>query len=227
MKRALAIFAKTPLPGQVKTRLTPPLSPEQGADLYRCMLLDTVARVRALPVDTFIFYHGDQQFFREAAPGVELIPQHDSCLGGRLENAFAALTSMGYSARVVIGTDAPDLPVPFIEDAFSLLEKGNDAVFGPAEDGGYYLVALGGAHGDVFRDIPWSGPQVLERSLERARQARLVTALLPSWYDVDGYEDLRRPGLTDPLNGAPLTRSFISGLGIGSTGAHAPRSMLG
>ncbi|HBG04602.1 MAG: hypothetical protein A2075_21365 [Geobacteraceae bacterium GWC2_58_44] len=216
MKRALAIFAKTPLPGLVKTRLTPPLSPEQGADLYRCMLLDTVARARSLPVDTFIFYHGSEQFFRESAPGVALIPQHESCLGGRLEKAFSALDSLGYGARVVIGTDAPDLPLAFIDEAFFRMEGGSDVVFGPAEDGGYYLVALRGAHGGLFRDIPWSGPEVLAVSLERAREARLVTALLPTWYDVDGFEDLFRPGLSDPSNGAPLTRGFISGLGIGT-----------
>ena len=216
MNRTLAIFAKTPLPGQVKTRLTPPLSPEQGAELYRCMLLDTVARAGTLHVDTFIFYHGNEQYFREVAPDVALIPQHESCLGGRLERAFAALSAKGYEARVVIGTDAPDLPLAFIEEAFTELESGRDVVFGPAEDGGYYLVALRGAHGDLFRDIPWSGPQVLERSLERAREAGLTVALLPTWYDVDGFEDLYRPGLSDPLNGAPLTRSFIADLGIGA-----------
>lgn len=215
MKRALAIFAKTPFPGRVKTRLTPSLSPEQAAGLYRCMLLDTVARARSLPADTFIFYHGNEQFFRDAVPGVALIPQHESGLGGRLEAAFSTLGSLGYDARVVIGTDSPDLPLAFIEEAFSRMETGSDLVFGPAEDGGYYLVAVNGAHGDIFRDIPWSGPEVLERSLEKARAARLSTALLPFWYDVDAFEDLLRPGLSDPLNGAPLTRGFISDLGIG------------
>ena len=214
MKRALAIFAKTPLPGMVKTRLTPPLSLEEGADLYRCMLLDTVDRVRSLPVDTFIFYDGDESFFRMSAPGVPLVRQHPEGLGGRLEKAFAALGSLGYGARVVIGTDAPDLPLAFIEEGFRLLEAGSDVVFGPAEDGGYYLVALGGAHGDLFRDIPWSTPHVLDRSLERARESGLASALLPCWYDVDSYEDLFRPGLSDPSNGAPLTRDFIGKLNI-------------
>jgi len=214
MKHALAIFAKTPLPGLVKTRLTPPLSPEQAAGLYRCMLLDTIDRARSLCVDTFIFYQGDPQFFRGAAPGMTLIPQKDGCLGGRLETAFSSLADLGYGARVVIGTDAPDLPLVFVEEAFSRLETGSDAAFGPAEDGGYYLVALRGAHGDLFREIPWSGPHVLARSLERASDAGLATALLPAWYDVDGFEDLLRPGLSDPLNGAPLTRDFIGTLGI-------------
>jgi len=215
MKSALAIFAKTPLPGKVKTRLVPALSPEEGAELYRCMLLDTVARVRSLPVDTVVFYDGDELFFRDVLPGGLLIRQHHGGLGERLEAAFDTLGSLGYGARVVICTDAPDLPLGYIEEAFRTVEGGMDAVFGPAEDGGYYLVALGGRSGGLFRGIPWSGPQVLAMSLQRGREAGLATALLPTWYDVDCFEDLLRPGLADPGNGAPLTRGFLRDRGIG------------
>jgi rSAM/selenodomain-associated transferase 1 len=215
MKNVLAVFAKTPLPGLVKTRLAPGLSPEEGAELYRCMLLDTVARARTLPVDIVIFFDGDERIFRDLLPGVALIRQHEGGLGERLQGAFAELSSLGYRARVVIGTDAPDLPLGFIQEAFRLIEAGSDAVFGPAEDGGYYLVALGGATGGLFRDIPWSGPQVLAVSRERASEAGFTTALLPTWYDVDSFADLQRPGLRDPENGAPLTRGFLRDRGIG------------
>jgi uncharacterized protein len=215
MKRALAVFAKAPLPGRVKTRLAPALTPEEGADLYRRMLLDTLARVRALAVDIVIFYDGEERFFHDLAPGALLVPQDEGDLGQRLQGAFGMLISLGYQARVVIGTDAPDLPLRFIEDAFRLIESGSDAVFGPAEDGGYYLVALGGASGDLFREIPWSGPRVLAVSRERAQESGLETSLLPTWYDVDNYQDLLRPGLADPENGAPLTRAFLRERGIG------------
>lgn len=225
MKSALAIFAKSPVPGLVKTRLTPPLSPEEGADLYRCMLLDTINRALTLPIDVIIFHDGDDQFFRNAFPGVPLIPQHPGGLGRRLETAFAALSSLGYLGRVVIGTDAPDLPLSFIQEAFSLMKAESDAVFGPAEDGGYYLVALRGGYSDLFRDIPWSSARVLETSLERARDARFCTSLLPAWYDVDCIEDLYRPGLSEPDNGAPLTRRFISDLGLGTLHTHAAVSV--
>jgi uncharacterized protein len=214
MKSVLAIFAKTPLPGKVKTRLVPALTPEEGAEFYRCMLLDTVARARTLSVDVVIFYDGDDHFFRREIPGGLLIPQRGEELGERLENAFGTLSSLGYRSRVVIGTDAPDLPLSYIVEAFRSIDGGNDAVFGPAEDGGYYLVGLAGASGGLFRDIPWSGPQVLARSLQRAREAALATALLPIWYDVDCFEDLLRPGLVDPANGAPLTRGFLRDRGI-------------
>lgn len=214
MKRALAIFAKTPQPGLVKTRLTPPLSPEEGAELYRCMLLDTVRRVSSLGIDTVIFYDGDERFFHEALPGTPIYPQQGEDLGTRLEQAFSLLQSLGYQGRTVIGTDAPDLPLSFISESFNLMDGGNDVVYGPAEDGGYYLVAVKGAYGTIFRDIPWSGPEVLETSLERARESQLAVALLPHWYDVDGYHDLSRPGLSDPANDAPLTREFIRNLDV-------------
>ena len=215
MKSVLAVFAKTPLPGRVKTRLAPELSPEEGAELYRCMLLDTVARVRELPVDTVIFFDGDEAVFQELLPGALLVRQREGELGERLEHAFEALHALGYGARVVIGTDAPDLPLGYIEEAFRRLEAGSDVVFGPAEDGGYYLVALGGATGGLFRDIPWSGPQVLALSREKAHAEGFEAALLPTWYDVDSFEDLLRPGLSDPQNGAPLTRGFLRDRGIG------------
>ena len=214
MKSVLAVFAKTPLPGRVKTRLAPALSPEEGAELYRCMLLDTVAKVQTLAVDAVIFFDGEEGFFRELMPGVRLIRQHRGGLGERLEHAFEALAALGFRSRVVIGSDAPDLPLGFIEEAIRLVEGGSDAVFGPAEDGGYYLVALSGAPCSLFHDIPWSGPEVLATSLARACEAGLSTALLPTWYDVDSFEVLLRPGLSDPDNGAPLTRGFLRKHGI-------------
>jgi uncharacterized protein len=214
MKPALAIFAKTPRPGQVKTRLTPPLSPQQGADLYRCMLLDTATRVATLGIDTFIFYDGDKSFFTEQLAGFQLLPQQGDDLGTRLERAFTVLESLGYRARAVIGSDAPDLPLGYILESFRLMENGSDAVFGPAEDGGYYLVALRGSYGSLFKDVPWSGPDVLGTSLLRASDSGLTAALLPAWYDVDGYDDLLRPGISDPANGAPLTHDFLRNLGI-------------
>ena len=217
MNRALALFAKTPLPGQVKTRLSPPLTPEEGAECYRCLLLDTVNRVRPLPYELCLCYQGDESFFHAQTPGVTLLRQAGGGLGRRLEAAFDALSAAGHGLRVVIGTDAPDLPLSFIDEAFRLLEQGSGVVFGPAEDGGYYLVGLSGVYAGLFRDIPWSGPDVLEKSLERAAEAGLTTSLLPAWYDVDDYRDLFRQGLSDPENGAPLTRAFIGALRLRQT----------
>lgn len=217
MKRALAIFAKTPLPGRVKTRLSPPLSPRQGADLYRCMLLDTIERTAGLQVDTVLFHEGSEHFFREAAPGATLVHQRSGGLGLRLEHAFDTLAEMGYGPRLVIGTDAPDLPLGFVAEAFQALEQGHDAVFGPAEDGGYYLVGVKGHYGALFTDIPWSTAQVLQASLVQAAASGLSAALLPPWYDLDSYRDLFRPGLLDPASGAARTRAFIAGIDLAAS----------
>ncbi|MBU5637998.1 TIGR04282 family arsenosugar biosynthesis glycosyltransferase [Geomonas sp. Red69] len=214
MKRVLAIFAKTPLPGRVKTRLSPPLSPRQAAELYRCMLLDIVERAAALPTDIVIFHEGSAEFFEKAAPGAVLVRQCTGGLGVRLEHAFQELSSRGYGPRVVIGTDSPDLPLAFIEEGFRRLEQGSEAVFGPAEDGGYYLVGVSGGYGTLFRDIPWSSEKVLEASLRQAAASGLAAALLPSWHDVDSYEDLLRPNLLETSSGAPRTRAFIAELGL-------------
>ena len=214
MKRALAIFAKAPLPGRVKTRLSPSLSPQQAADLYRCMLLDTLERVGALDAEKVIFHEGEAAFFREAAPGASLVAQAAGALGTRLEHACDTLRSMGYGPCVVIGTDSPDLPLAYIEDAFRMLEQGGDAVFGPAGDGGYYLIGLRDGYRSLFRDIPWSSEKVLEKSLVQAKASGFSATLLPPWHDLDCYEDLLRPDLMDPANGAVRTRAFIAGLDL-------------
>ena len=211
MKHALAIFAKTPLPGKVKTRLSPPLTLRQCADLYRCMLLDTVERTAALGVDTVLFYEGGEGFFEKVAPGAVLVHQSPGGLGVRLEHAFDEMARLGYASRVVIGSDSPDLPLRFIEEAFRVLERGEDAVFGPAEDGGYYLVGVKGAYGALFEGIPWSGDKVLEASLRQAKNSGLSAALLPPWHDIDSYGDLL---LLDHASGAARTGAFIAALGL-------------
>ncbi|GFO68558.1 hypothetical protein GMLC_21370 [Geomonas limicola] len=221
MKPVLAVFAKTPHPGKVKTRLAPALTPEEGAELYHCMLQDTIARMRTLGVETVIFYDGDEEFFRNFHPGLRLIRQHQAGLGERLEAAFRQLEDLGYRERVVIGSDAPDLPLSFIREAFDFLGTGKDVVFGPAEDGGYYLVGLSGGMADLFQDVPWSTSEVLAVSYQKAQHAEFAVELISTWYDIDSYEDLLRPGLYDPESGATLTRRFLLERGIEPLGAVA------
>jgi len=220
MKLALAVFAKTPLPGAVKTRLSPQLTSGESAELYRCMPLDTVHRVCRLPLHVVIFYEGDRAWFEAAFPGVQLVPQAAGGLGERLAAAVVALHDAGYDGSLIIGSDAPDLPLEYLEAGGRQLEEGADAVFGPADDGGYYLVGVRGGDCTVFGEIPWSTSGVLAASLERAAAAGLKAELLPTWYDVDSYEDLLRPGLVNAHNGAPLTRAFVERLVFAAAGRH-------
>lgn len=214
LKKGLIIFAKRPVPGRVKTRLSPPLSPEEAAELYHRMLEDVLAKGGTQAgVDKWVFYEPDAgaaQFFAGLAPEMSHVPQEGNDLGERMANAFRRLLALGYGMIAIIGSDLPDLPAAYVEEAFRRLESGTaDAIFGPSEDGGYYLVAMGELHENLFRDVPWSSGEVLATSLARAKDSGLTVSLLPLWHDVDTAEDLERPELLDAGNGAPRTREFI------------------
>ncbi len=214
MNKALLIFAKQPLPGKVKTRLSPPFSPQEAADIYRCMLSDTLAKVAGLPgVKIFLFFEpscGASDFFRTSFPGIRIFPQQGDDLGERLKKAFEMVFDLGFESVAAIGTDSPDLPLLHLQEPFRLLQdEGADVVFGPAADGGYYLVALGRSYPGLFRDIPWSTSRVLETSLEAASSLGLQVKSLPVWHDMDTVEDLKRFLAAGNPDYAPRTLRFL------------------
>jgi len=214
MGKALLIFAKQPLPGKVKTRLSPPLSLQEAADIYRCMLSDTLAKVADLPgAESFLFFEpasGALDFFRNAFPGIRIFPQEGDALGERLMKAFEKVFALGFRSVAAIGTDSPDLPLSHLEESFRLLEEGGaDVVFGPAADGGYYLVALGTFCPGLFHDIPWSTNRVLEKSNEAAAAFGLQVMTLPVWHDLDTVEDLKRFLVSGSPENAPRTFRFL------------------
>lgn len=212
--RALIIFAKKPLPGTVKTRLSPPLTPEEAAALYGCMLEDSIAMARTLSgITPFIFFQNDPgaaEYFETLAPEILLFPQAGENLGERLENAFAGTFELGSTEIAVIGTDSPDLPSEYIFEAFSRLDyEQTDVVLGPADDGGYYLLGLKRVWEELFRGLPWSSRELLAASIERAKNLSLGVSLLPSWYDIDTEADLKRATLLDKKCPARNTREFL------------------
>ena len=215
--QALIIFAKRPVAGQVKTRLSPPLSPEEAAGLYACMLRDVIAKAGGFAgIAPLLFYQDEPAaaaWFRRAFPHMALFPQEGADLGERMANAFRLAFALGHRTVVIIGSDSPDLPVEYLRQACRLLEEGDaEAVFGPSEDGGYYLLGMKRLWPELFTGIEWSTAAVLAESLARGAAAGIRTALLPSWHDVDTAEDLLRPELRDEQNEAPLTRRFIEKL---------------
>jgi len=216
LKKTLIIFAKKPAPGQVKTRLVPPLSAEEAAELYRCMLEDVLAKATALSgLDIHLWYEPAPEatdYFARIAPEIASLPQQGNDLGERMVEAFRHAFAEGCGAAAIIGTDSPDLPFFYIEHAYERLrDPGIDAVFGPCVDGGYYLLAMNSLHGDLFLNVPWSSADVLAKSLRNADAAGIGVSLLPIWHDVDRSQDLMRPELLDVDNGAPRTREFIGG----------------
>ncbi len=188
----LAIFAKQPLPGKVKTRLCPPLSPKEAAAFYEQALQEVVARSMLLEqCDLVICYAGEQEWFSVNYPELKLLPQHGADLGERMEQGLADLFSAGYQRAVLIGSDLPDLPLKEVAQAFELLHD-VDVVYGPARDGGYYLVGESTHCPDLFRNIPWSTEVVLEESLRKAATVGMFTARLPVYEDLDDISAVQK-----------------------------------
>ena len=197
---ALVIFAKAPIPGEVKTRLCPPLTPDEAATLHGSFVLDMLERSTTavaklkLPLDRYLACAPSSAlvFFKimEERQHVKLIDQIGDDLGARMSHTFETLFARGYSQVLIVGTDVPTLPLDHYKQALPLLAT-NDLVLGPALDGGYYLIGLKRMVPDLFAGIPWSTEGVLETTQGKATTLGLKTALLPPWRDVDTIADLR------------------------------------
>jgi rSAM/selenodomain-associated transferase 1 len=217
---ALAVMAKAARPGEVKTRLAPALGPEGAAELYRCFLVDLVDRLTALAGATPAVAYAPADagdLFRQLAPGFALLPQRGGDLGERLSNLFDDLFAAGHGAALVIGSDLPTLPDAILADAVARVrDPAVDLVLGPSEDGGYYLIGMRERRPCLFEGVAWSTDRVLAETRERADGARLRTALLPRWFDVDEPADLDRlrASLAGPEgSAAPRTRRLLLGRG--------------
>lgn len=210
---ALAVMLKAPVPGFVKTRMVPPLTPEQASRLYECLVRDTFASLASLNgVDIYAAYLGSPDAVAALVPdGVELFNQCGEGLGERMHDALRRLFERGYARCGVVGSDLPDLPAQYVLDAFALIEDGENLVLGPADDGGYYLAASDAPYEQVFTSIRYSTPTVLERTIEKAGENSIKTALVRPWHDVDTMEDLH---LLRSNRRAPLSSAYIASLDI-------------
>lgn len=200
MRQALAVTAKAPRPGFVKTRLYGALSVDDATDLYRCFLKDTLALVESIPgIEVLISYtpEGSEGFFEGViSSGARLLAQRGDGLGDRLIHAFEDLFGEGFDSVALMNADSPTLPPSYVAQAFEELRRpGDRVVVGPAEDGGYYLIGIKRLHRRLFERITWSSERVLAETIERAIEIKLEVTLLPQWYDVDsvaGFERLKR-----------------------------------
>jgi len=215
---AVAIMAKAPAAGEVKTRLCPPLSPGEAAELYRCFLLDKVAQVRALAgARATIAFTPDEgrSLFARLAPDFRLIAQGGGDLGSRLLRSLDGLLCEGYAAAVAIDSDTPTLPTDFLRQALDLVATPTiDVVLGPCDDGGYYLIGMRRAWPALFERMPWSTADVLPETIRRAEAKGLRVGCLPTWFDVDTPGDLARlmASLAETDGQAPWhTRRFFMG----------------
>ncbi len=189
------MVAKEPVPGKVKTRLSSHLSARQAAQLYSLSIQDMVEEMTHLSENSLAIAYTPEEakpIFKKMIPQtIQLFPQHGADLGERLANIFQRMFDEGYDHVHILNSDSPDLSHRFVEQSMKLLNKPQmEAVLGPCDDGGYYLVGLRRPIPELFTQIPWSTDKVLQRTLERAKQLGLHYNLLGPWYDIDTYDDI-------------------------------------
>ena len=197
MSDHLVVFAKHPQPGAVKTRLCPPLTPDQAARLAGAFLRDVLSTANRLPHVTRTLAYAPRgkraQMARIAGPGWKLRLQIGRDLGermGRMVGALHGLEARGTKV-FIIGSDSPQLPADRLEEAFTALDEA-DMVLGPCNDGGYYLVGFSRWVEGVFDAVRWSTEHALADTLGGADGAGLTVRMLVEDYDVDDEQSLRR-----------------------------------
>jgi uncharacterized protein len=218
---ALAVMTKAPQAGRVKTRLVPPLTPEEAAELNKCFLRDTAVAISSAhcsgglrpPNAAGAPLHsgadraplqccgvavytpvGAESAYTEILPAdFRLLPQRGDKFGERLYFAAEDLFKCGFESVCLIDSDSPTVSAENFAEAVELLSTTEDrVVLGPSDDGGYYLIGVKKLHRHLFEQIDWSTERVLNQTIQRAMELELEVKLLPSGYDVDDGASLRR-----------------------------------
>jgi rSAM/selenodomain-associated transferase 1 len=194
---ALVILTKAPQPGESKTRLVPPLSYAEAADLARALLLDQLQNIATFDgARLFIAFTPETAagFFEGfIAQGFTCFAQRGQSLGECMSHAFEHLFASGFENIILIGSDLPTLPVKIFQQAYAELEKSAvDVVLGPSADGGYYLIGMNRMITAIFDDIGWSSADVLCQTIQKLDDLGLKHELLSEWYDIDTAKDLER-----------------------------------
>lgn len=190
----VVIFARQPKLGQVKTRLAATVGDARALEIYVALAERVVASLNEPDAWKLVVRcapdvaRGDVE--RWLGGAVAVAPQGDGDLGARMSRALTAHLEQGAARVVIVGTDCPDVGPEIVRQAFAALET-NDLVYGPALDGGYYLVGARRPVPQVFVDVPWSAPDTLAVSLERAQSADLSVQLLEPLSDIDTEDDWR------------------------------------
>lgn len=191
--RRIGLFFKPPRPGQVKTRLVPPLTGEEAARLSAAFLEDVIAAARGVPgADIWLFNGGEPPDWRpDGCADLSLRPQQGRNLGDRMSRALDELLEDGAAPAMIVGTDAPTLSPAILEAAFEALEAGRcDLVLGPVPDGGYCLIGTTRPPGGLLDGIAWSTSQVLAETEARAHRLGWRVIRTPGGYDIDTVPDL-------------------------------------
>lgn len=225
---AIAVMAKLPQSGRSKTRLCPPLTPDEAARLSAAFLRDTTDNIQAAaavaPIATYAAYApagAEVRLALHLTAGTELVladgtapaPAGVEGFGRCLYQALEGLLARGHAAACLLSSDTPTLPTRVLAEAARiLLQPGDRGVFGSCDDGGYYLLGLKRAHAHLFADIAWSTGSVAETTRIRAREIDLDLIDLEPWYDVDDAQGLARLAVETEGYAAPRTRAVLARL---------------
>jgi uncharacterized protein len=208
------LFARVPVPGNVKTRLIGPseasgLTAEQACSLHLACVGDVAELLeRALP-------HAQKWLYWSEAPGPEcsvgelglppsfgIALQSGSDLGERMARAVERTLSAGAGRVLLVGSDSPTLPPEYLSQAIAALES-SDVVIGPSDDGGFYLIGAKSFKREIFDGVAWSSAETYAQTVANVRASGLTLTTLPSWYDVDEWRDLQRM-ISEAQAGVPL-----------------------
>jgi rSAM/selenodomain-associated transferase 1 len=230
---AIAVMAKAPRAGKVKTRLQPALTAEAAMALSAAFLRDITENIRLAgrqaPIDGWIAYAPaglEMLFYGMLASGTRLVladgaiqtPGAVQGFGRSLLHAARALFQRHYDAVCLLNADSPTLPTALlVRAAQALAAPGDRVVLGPADDGGYYVIGMKAEHAGLFADIAWSTDVVAEQTRQRAAALGLPLVELDTWYDVDDNAALQRL-LRDVADAtgyaAPATVACLRALGL-------------
>lgn len=185
----LILFARAPVAGRVKTRLCPPLTPEQASGLHSALVFDTIEMLLTLADAADLELSSDSS--TNAWPGLT-VPrsvQPSGDLGMRLFHVLEAALTAGREIAMVLGSDSPGLPPGHVT---ALLRSRADVTLGPTPDGGFFAIACRRVDPKMFADVRWSTGYTRDDVVRSAGRCGLTIATGPSWFDVDVEEDLSR-----------------------------------
>ena len=192
----LIIFCKAPIPGQVKTRLTPFLTQQQAAKVHLELSIrtfNTAISAGLCQIQLWCAPSTEYAFFKTTARKhpLTLHTQSGYDLGEKMHHAFCT-TLQKFKHAVLIGCDCPSLSQDDLEESLNALTNNNDVVLAPAEDGGYVLIGLNKPQPELFNNMPWGTSEILTKTRERITERNLDYYELNEHWDVDTPDDLQR-----------------------------------
>ncbi|PTM04998.1 MAG: glycosyltransferase [Bacteroidetes bacterium] len=187
-KKLLIIFVKNIKLGKVKTRLAKTVGDDQAFTIYKALVEVTEKATSKIEVDKRIYF--SDAIVDDIWPNDIKTVQKGNDLGERMNNAFQDGFNDGYSEIVLIGSDLPKITKTVINKGFMSLKQ-NEVVFGPAEDGGYYLVGMSNFHPCIFKNKVWSTSNLLDVTLLELKQKNINPSLIETLNDIDTFEDLQ------------------------------------